>query len=61
MSKKKKKKVIGRISISMDKVTIKWLDTQVKAKRFGSRSHGVEVGLKMLRKKIEAGEVLNFD
>ncbi len=31
-----------RISITIDKRLLKWIDSQVKSKRFASRSHALE-------------------
>ncbi|MFX1256500.1 MAG: ribbon-helix-helix domain-containing protein [Promethearchaeota archaeon] len=50
-----------RISITVDKTLLEWLDKEVKTKRFGNRSHGVEVALKIIKKKVEKGERIEYD
>jgi Arc/MetJ-type ribon-helix-helix transcriptional regulator len=40
-----------KLSITADEDLIKWLDSQVKQKRFASRSHGFEYALAQLREK----------
>lgn len=38
-----------KISITLDGDLIKWLDSQIKQKRFANRSHGIEFALSQLR------------
>jgi len=33
----------------------------VESKRFGSKSHGIEVAVGILKKKIKAGEKIEYD
>jgi metal-responsive CopG/Arc/MetJ family transcriptional regulator len=40
-----------KISITVDEDLIKWLDSQIKAKKFASRSHGFEFALTQLKEK----------
>ncbi|MFX1257226.1 MAG: hypothetical protein ACFFAN_05180 [Promethearchaeota archaeon] len=40
-----------RISISVNKMLLEWLNKEVKTRRVGNRSHGVEVALKIIKKK----------
>jgi len=35
----------------MDEELIKWLDTQIKKKRFANRSHGFEFAISQLKEK----------
>lgn len=51
----------GRISITIDNKLLEWLNDQVKSKRFGTKSHGIEVALNVLKKKVETGEKIEFD
>lgn len=37
-----------KISITIDDTLIKWLDNQIKKKKFASRSHGFEYALNEL-------------
>lgn len=39
------------MNVSIDENLIKWLDSQIKTKRFASRSHGIEFALNKLRVK----------
>lgn len=41
----------SKFSISVDSDLCKWLDTEIKIKRFASRSHGVEFALTQLKKE----------
>lgn len=45
------KKMKEKFSISIDKNLLKWLDAQIKTKRFASRSHGIEFALNELKEK----------
>lgn len=47
-----------RISTTIERTLHEWLEQQIKIKRFGSKSHGMEVALKVLKKIIESGENL---
>lgn len=38
-----------RISITIDKKLLKWLDERVKSKKFATRSHGLEF---LVKKKL---------
>jgi len=38
-----------KLSITVDDELIKWLDIQIKRKRFASRSHGFEYALSELK------------
>ncbi len=40
----------SKFSISVDSDLCKWLDSEIKTRRFASRSHGIEYALEMLRK-----------
>jgi len=40
-----------KISITVDDELIKWLDSQIKKKKFASRSHGFEYALSQLKEK----------
>ena len=40
-----------KFSISVDEDLLLWLDSQIKKKRFASRSHGVEYALNELKEK----------
>lgn len=40
-----------KFSVSVDEVLLKWLDSEIKNKRFASRSHGIEFALNELNKK----------
>lgn len=51
----------GRITITIDKDLINWLNKQVECKRFGSKSHGVEVALKIIKNKLKKGEEIEYD
>jgi len=39
------------INVTVDRDLIKWVDVQVKERRFASRSHAVNVGLAEMRKR----------
>ena len=60
MSKKSKfdKK---RICVTIDAELVKFLDNEIGSKRFGTRSHGVEVALKVLQKKVQNGDKISYD
>jgi Arc/MetJ-type ribon-helix-helix transcriptional regulator len=38
-----------KISITIDDNLVKWLDSQIKSKRFANRSHGLEFALNQLK------------
>jgi len=38
-----------KMSVSIDENLIKWLDSQIKTKRFASRSHGIEYALTQMK------------
>lgn len=40
-----------KFSVSIDENLLKWLDSQIKTKRFASRSHGIEFALNELKGK----------
>jgi len=40
-----------KFSISVDEDLLLWLDSQIKKRRFASRSHGVEFALNELKEK----------
>ncbi|MCH7647351.1 MAG: ribbon-helix-helix protein, CopG family [Thaumarchaeota archaeon] len=40
-----------KFSVSVDDDLLKWLDSEIKDKRFASRSHGIEFALNELKKK----------
>ena len=42
----------GRTSVSIDKELLSWLKQKVKDKVFGTKSHGFELGLIELKKKM---------
>jgi Arc/MetJ-type ribon-helix-helix transcriptional regulator len=39
-----------KLSITIDKHLVKWLDSQIQKKRFASRSHAIEFALTYLKK-----------
>lgn len=59
MPRRKSKK--GSLHVTVDEELVEWLEEQVDSKRFRSRSHGVEVALELLKKRIGSGEPLSFD
>ena len=44
-------KMKEKFSISVDDDLLKWLDSEIKNKRFASRSHGIEFALNELKKE----------
>jgi Arc/MetJ-type ribon-helix-helix transcriptional regulator len=44
--------LVGKIktSIALDENLLSWIDSQIKTKRFASRTHAVEYALERLRK-----------
>lgn len=40
-----------KFSVSVDEGLLKWLDAQIKTKRFASRSHGIEFALNELKER----------
>ena len=57
MAKKSKKR---RVTLSIDSQLMEWLESQVASKRFGHLSHGIEVALINLKKRIEEGKPIQF-
>jgi metal-responsive CopG/Arc/MetJ family transcriptional regulator len=41
----------AKLSITVDEELLKWLDLQIKKKRFANRSHGFEFAISQLRDK----------
>ncbi|HET6458959.1 MAG TPA: ribbon-helix-helix domain-containing protein [Nitrosopumilaceae archaeon] len=41
-----------KISITVDEDLIKWLDSQIKKKKFASRSHGFEYAVSELKEHM---------
>lgn len=41
----------SKISITIDGDLIKWLDSQIKQKKFASRSHGFEFAITQLKEE----------
>ncbi|MGA3112051.1 MAG: ribbon-helix-helix domain-containing protein [Candidatus Bathyarchaeia archaeon] len=39
-----------KTSIALDEDLLKWVDSQIKTKRFANRTHAVEFALEQLRK-----------
>lgn len=39
-----------KLTISIDEDLVKWIDHQIKEKRFASRSHGFEYAISQLKK-----------
>ncbi|WP_019177622.1 ribbon-helix-helix domain-containing protein [Methanomassiliicoccus luminyensis] len=48
--KKQEEELKEKVSVSLSKETIEWLDKEVEAKEFGSRSHGIEKAIAEYRK-----------
>jgi Arc/MetJ-type ribon-helix-helix transcriptional regulator len=40
-----------KTSINLDEDLIKWIDSEVKTKRFANRTHAIEYALEQLRKR----------
>ena len=40
----------SKFSVSVDSDLCKWLDSEIKTKKFASRSHGIEFALTMIKK-----------
>jgi len=40
-----------KISITVDDELIKWIDSQIKKKKFANRSHGFEYAVSQLKEK----------
>lgn len=38
-----------KVSVSIDENLLKWLDSQIKTKRFASRSHGIEYAVTSIK------------
>lgn len=38
-----------KVSVSIDENLLKWLDSQIKTKRFASRSHGIEYAVTRIK------------
>ena len=43
-----------KTSIGLDEDLIKWIDSEVKTKRFANRTHAIEYALEQLRKGKKA-------
>jgi Arc/MetJ-type ribon-helix-helix transcriptional regulator len=43
-----------KTSINLDEDLIKWIDSEVKTKRFANRTHAIEYALEQLRKGKKA-------
>lgn len=43
-----------KFSVSIDENLLKWLDGEIKTKRFASRSHGIEYALTQLKEGRKA-------
>lgn len=43
-----------KTSIALDEELIKWIDSQIKTRRFANRTHAVEYALEQLRKFEES-------
>jgi Arc/MetJ-type ribon-helix-helix transcriptional regulator len=41
------------IAISVDPQLLKWIDEQIKIKRFANRSHAFELGIQRLKEEAE--------
>lgn len=41
-----------KFSVSIDEELCKWLDMEIKSRRFSSRSHGIEYALSELKKSL---------
>jgi Arc/MetJ-type ribon-helix-helix transcriptional regulator len=50
-NREKKYKMKEKFSVSIDENLLKWLDSQIKTKRFASRSHGIEFALTQLKEE----------
>ena len=42
-----------KISASIDDLLLKWIDSQVKKKKFANRSHGMEFALQQLKNRTK--------
>ncbi|MFZ1075796.1 MAG: ribbon-helix-helix domain-containing protein [Nitrosotalea sp.] len=42
----------SKLSITIDEELVKWLDSQIKQKRFANRSHGFEFALVQLKGNV---------
>lgn len=42
-----------KTSVGIDEDLLEWVDSQILAKRFASRTHAIEYALKMLRDKFK--------
>jgi len=40
-----------KLSITIDKDLVKWLDSQIQKKKFANRSHGIEYAVANLKSK----------
>lgn len=50
-----------KLSVTIEEELAEWLDDEVQSKRFGSKSHGIEVALLNLKKQIESGQKIRYD
>ena len=39
-----------KTSVALDEELVKWIDSQIKTKRFANRTHAIEYALEQLRK-----------
>ena len=42
-----------KTSIALDEELLKWIDSQIRTKRFANRTHAIEYALEQLRKNKE--------
>lgn len=42
-----------KTSVALDEELLKWIDSQIKTKRFATRTHAIEYALEQLRKTEE--------
>jgi metal-responsive CopG/Arc/MetJ family transcriptional regulator len=49
-----------RLSVSVDKKLVQWLDEQVKARHFANRMHGIEFTFSLIKQKIERSENIEY-
>jgi len=50
-----------KLSITIEEELAECLENEVQSKRFGSKSHGVEVALLHLKKQIDSGQKIQYD
>ncbi len=49
-----------KTSIALDEELLKWIDSQVKTKRFANRTHAIEYALEQLRRDKSKAADSNF-